>query len=191
MNSTKESGYSFGMLAIEVISIVFGVFLALAANEWRQQYNDQKKAEIAFEGIKNEMNSNKEFIEKRLPYYRAMRDTIKIILSQKGRDVGFNEVEIPGFHGINPPLLRDSALQTAISTQAFANFDFRLANKISLVYSFQENYIKWVDNYMNAFIGSESPKLRKVYSLFSEIAQVGEELAETYGQMAAINQFPR
>ncbi|KAA3612329.1 MAG: hypothetical protein DWQ05_20245 [Calditrichaeota bacterium] len=182
MQFFKLGNFSFGVFFIEVFSIVFGVLLALGGNEIRESYNEQQRVDAAMLSIKTEMTGNKNFIENRLPYYQSVVDTLEQVMKKHGKNASFYEVKIPGFQGINPPLLRDSSLQTAIATQAFASFEFKKADQISMVYSFQSTYLKWIDIYLNAFAVKDKPTIGMLNNLFQEMVKVGSELSATYQQ---------
>ena len=49
-------------LLIEVFSIVLGVLLALALNEWREQHSHQSQADSALQNISNELRANLELL---------------------------------------------------------------------------------------------------------------------------------
>ncbi len=161
------------------------MLLALGGNELREYYNDQKRVEIATMSIKSEIEVNKKFIEKRLPYYTAMVDTLNELIAKHGKSIGAFKIKISGFHGVNPPLLRESSFNTAISTQAFADFEFHKADRISMVYSFQENYLKMIDIYLTALINRESPTIGNLRNIFSEMLNIGKELAAEYDRALA------
>ena len=183
MLSSKLKKFSLSTFLIEVFTIIFGVLLALGVNEVRNHYNDKQEVNIALESIKVELNNNKAFLDLRLPYYESMIDTIKKVISLKGKDIGFKSVSLPGFKGINPPLLRNSSLRTAISTQAFSNMEYSMANKISWVYSFQETYLKWVYIYFEAFFQSDNATLEILILIFQEMSFVGKQIYQEYEQL--------
>lgn len=180
MDFLRGGRSSFGTFILEVFSIVFGVMLAVGGNELRQHYNDQKRVEIATLSIEKELNWNKAFLEKRLPYYASMVDTLNQLIDKHGPNAAAFKMKIPGFRGVNPPLLRDSSFKTAISTQAFADFDFTKADQISMAYSFQQTYLKWIDIYLAALFNRESPTISNLRNMFSEMANVGKELQAQY-----------
>ena len=160
MQFSKHNGFSFGTFFIEVFTIIFSVLLALGVNEYRQHHNKIKMVNTALESIKIELQKNKDFLDLRLPYYISMVDTLDKLIKEHGEDTPFSSISIHGFFGINPPMLRNSSQQTAISTQAFSNIDYSLADKISWVYSFQETYLKWIYIYFDAFFNRESASIK-------------------------------
>ena len=180
MQFSGGGSFSFGRFVVEVFSIVFGVMLAIGGSELREHFNEQKRVEIATMSIAKELEWNKAFLEKRLPYYAAMVDTLENLIKKHGPDAHAFKTKIPGFHGINPPLLRDSSFKTAISTQAFAHFNFAKADQISMAYSFQGTYLKWIDIYLAALMNREAATISNLRQVFSEMTNIGKELNSQY-----------
>jgi len=185
MQFFKKNNFSFGILLIEVFSIIFGVLLALGVNEIRQSFNDRQLVNTAKKNISLELNRNKDFLDNRIPYYDLMSKALDSLIIVHGKDAPLSSAKVPGFYGINPPLLRNSSLQTAISTEAFSNMDYSLADQISWVYSFQETYLKWVYIYFDAFVKKESTALVMLRGLFGEMSQVGKEIYSNYTKLLA------
>lgn len=183
MQFIKKENFSFGVLFIEVFSIIFGVLLALGVNEIRKSFNDKELINTALESITIEIQHNKDFLSKRLPYYNSMNTILDSLINKHGNKATFSSVSVPGFAGFNPPLLRNSSLQTAMSTQVFAKMDYNLADKISWGYSLQETYLKWIYLYLNAFANTDTITLIKARRLFGEMTNVGTELDETYSTL--------
>lgn len=181
MRFFRSHGVSPIGLLIEVVSIIFGVLIALGVNEVRQHYKQQATVDIALKSISNELTGNKQFLEQRMPYYKAMRDTLNNIIARDGADA--RPGKIPGFNGINPPLLGKSSLQTAISTRAFSYMDFRKADYISRIYAFQDLYINSVDKYMTAVINNPNANIKQLRNTFGEMTIMGEELIGAYGTL--------
>ena len=183
MQFFKKNNFSLGIFFVEVFSIIFGVLLALGVNELRQSHNDNQLVNTALKSISIEIQRNKDFLDNRLPYYDSMTNNIDSLININGKDVPFSEIKVPGFSGINPPLLRNSSLQTAISTQAFSNIDYSLADQISWVYSFQEIYLKWVYIYFDAFVNREIVTLKMLRNLFGEMSFVGKQIQDNYSKL--------
>ena len=152
------------------------MLLALALNEIRQDYNEQELVNTALNSIEIEIRKNSEFLERRLPYYNSMVDTLNKLIVIHGKDKSFLSVSIPGFNGVNPPMLRKSSFQTAIATQAFSNIDYNLADQISWVYSFQDTYLKWIYIYLNAIAVKDKVSFQRFRGMFKEMSFVWREL---------------
>ena len=175
--------FSLGKFIVEVSTIIFGVILALGVNEVREHYNDEEIVNTALESIQIEIQKNRDFLNIRIPYYSAMIDTLDILIKKHGANEGLWSVSVPGFTGINPPMLRNSSLQTAISTQAFSNMDYAVADNISWVYSYQETYLKWVYIYFDAFVKKDKVTIKMLQNLFKEMASVGKQLNVNYAEL--------
>jgi len=179
MQSSNNKRFSMSIFVVEFLSIIFSVSLALGLNELRQDYNRQALVQTALRRIKLEMTRNSEFLEKRLPYYTSLVDTLDEVIRVHGKDASFMSVRIPGFSGINPPLLRNSSFQTAISTQAFSSIDYDLADQLSFAYSLQATYLKWIDIYVGAIAVKDEVSLQRIQLMFKEMAFVGHEVLST------------
>jgi hypothetical protein len=123
--------WSIQKLLIEVFSIVLGVLLALAVNEWSEQRAHQTQAESALQNISNELNSNLEFLtllhENNSAVIRAMSEE---------QDVKPDEERnlIPGLQ------VRETAWETLLSTGVSNYVEYETILMLSEAYSLQGIY---------------------------------------------------
>lgn len=179
----KKHSISPAVLLIEVVAIFLSLSLAFLINEWRQNARDIATANHALTSIRTELLTNKGFIENRLPYYRQMRDTLTEILKTSGEDVLVSEVELKGYRGVMPPLIRKSSLETAQSIGAFTNIKYQVADHIGMVYAFQDFYRDIIDKYITALTNGNLKSVRSLLNFFNELIVVGEELTRAYGDL--------
>ena len=103
-NKKRHWNGSMRAIFIEVVSIVLGVLLALAVNEWRALRAHDSEAESALQNIKNEVKSNQKTLkvihENNLTTVESMTEN-----SDRGEDRKF----IPGLQ------LKSSAWETSHS----------------------------------------------------------------------------
>lgn len=174
---------NWGRFVFELITIIAGVLIALAVNEVRQNYAQQELADTALKSIVAEIESNKKFIEQRLPYHRRMVHILDS-LALKNADRPFREVgRLAEWRGIQPPILSDAAWQTAIQSGALAKSDFEKVTQIAKLYSFQNAYIRWGDNYIAAVIGGDLASVEQYKNLFYEMGTTGGELVLFYASI--------
>jgi len=127
----SRSDVSFKTLAIEVVSIVVGVLLALGLSEWSEERKYQEQAEIALDNITSEIRANHKLLtvihDNNVTTVQAMSDERE---SGAAEDRNF----IPGLQ------LRDTAWQTFLSTglSNYASYDRVLA--LSQLYAIQDIY---------------------------------------------------
>lgn len=181
----KKHKISPAVLLIEIVAIFLSLSLAFLINEWRQNARDEATANHALTSIRTELLTNKRFIEDRLPYYRQMRDTLTQILQTSGDDILISEVELKGYRGVMPPLIRKSSLETAQSIGAFTNIKYQVADHIGMVYAFQDFYRDIIDKYITALTNGNLKTVRSLLNFFSELIVVGEELTTAYGELLA------
>ena len=105
--SLQQRRWSIQKLVIEVFSIVLGMLLALAVNEWSEQRSQQSQAESALQNISNELRSNLEFLT-------LLHDNNTAAISSMSEEQDANTDEerslIPGLQ------LRETAWETLLST---------------------------------------------------------------------------
>ena len=94
-------------LAIEVFSIVLGVLLALAVNEWNEQRSHEIQADSALQNISNELLSNLEVLKL---IHENNTATVDAIMAEQVSESEENRNFIPGLQ------LRETAWDTLLST---------------------------------------------------------------------------
>jgi hypothetical protein len=76
----------FETLAVETFSVVLGVLLALGANAWREDRRHAADAHHALETIRAELATNRDAIRAKLPYHRAMHDSLAALVASQYED---------------------------------------------------------------------------------------------------------
>jgi len=115
----------------EIISIVIGVLLALAVNEWNEDRINQQKAKQALHNIANELKSN----IKLLNLIHNNNAAIITLLEQPTASTTTEKKSfIPGLQ------IQDTAWKTLISTGTSAHIDYDSLYMISEIYSIQQIY---------------------------------------------------
>lgn len=94
-------------LAIEVFSIVLGVLLALAVNEWNEQRSHEIQADSALQNISNELLSNLEVLKL---IHENNTATVDAIMAEPDSESEENRNFIPGLQ------LQETAWDTLLST---------------------------------------------------------------------------
>jgi hypothetical protein len=94
-------------LAIEVFSIVLGVLLALAVNEWNEQRSHEIQANSALQNISNELISNLEVLKL---IHENNTATVDAITAEQDSESEKNQNFIPGLQ------LQETAWDTLLST---------------------------------------------------------------------------
>lgn len=74
--NTKRSGKRIKKIIRESIVIIFSVFLALFANEWRNNVKEDEQTQVILDNIKSEMKNNERVAENAMSYHRTVLDNI-------------------------------------------------------------------------------------------------------------------
>lgn len=167
-------------LIIEVLSIILAVFLALAVNRWKENYDHEKTADIALKSIIGELKSNSKDLTTVMPLHISLRDTIQKISRNRKRDHNYALNFTPAF-------LKKTAWETAISTQAVMYMDYEIVSKLSSVYNYQEAYFQTNNNYIQSTFtldyfdrSKENAQLEATYSIVSAFVALEELLLKEY-----------
>lgn len=168
-------------LLIQMIMIAFGVYLGMLTNDWSAKRKEQRAVQNGLQSIANEITFNKNFLEGRLEYYKQVVIVLDSLIEVRGASAPIKD--IPGFRGINPILLRNSAFELAQSTQVLANMDYQRAESLSLLYAVQDFQLKGVDKFLDGYIMGQVKDLDDFSAMFQNFVMMGEELVRFYEQM--------
>lgn len=183
-------------LAVETISVVLGVVLALAANAWHDRRTHAAEAHEALTAIRNELAVNDSVLHAKLTYHRAMLDSLNALLARtKTRDVPGGLRAIKNWSGVQPAQLLDDAWQTARSTQAIQYVPYRVVVPLSRTYGMQQR----ITDMNRAFFGAVyTPEfatggvaaLAAVDSYLSDLSSNEGHLVEQYdAELAHVDAF--
>lgn len=126
-------------IALETFSVVLGIVLALAANSWHDRRVHERAACVALDAIRSELASNDSVLRVRLPYHRAMADSLAALVARtRGRDAPGGLRAIANWSGFHPTQLLDEAWQTARSTEDLQYLPYSLVIGLSRTYAMQE-----------------------------------------------------
>jgi hypothetical protein len=144
MATPEEQKLRWKPMLLEAFFVVLGVVLALAANEWRQDYNQKKHAATALESVRHELTVNRAAILQSLTYHLQLTDTLRHLSSRSG-PAGTGEPQYPnarlfsrGYLG--PATLLNTAWQAANATDAVSAMGYADVLLLSQVYEDQRSY---------------------------------------------------
>lgn len=120
---------------LEVILISTGVFIGLAAEQWRSDRQHRDQATAALERFKAEIETNQAAVKREQGYHARIYKEIKAHLDPKTRATTNLKLE-----GIRPVVFEHTAWDLAIATQALADLDQSLAFELARVYGQQQQY---------------------------------------------------
>lgn len=120
----------------EAFFVVFGVILALGANEWRQSAAAERHADRAAANIEAELRANRELVAASLEYHDGL-------VAMLGERMQTGEPVYPrefsrGF--VFPALVEGTGWEVAKETGAVADMDYDRVLEYSAIYGSQERY---------------------------------------------------
>jgi hypothetical protein len=123
---------SFQSAFTEIASIVIGVLIALAVNEWNEDRVHTQRANEAMQNIVQELKKNIKFL-------KVVHDNNnKVINLLQNKDSNQQDIDtiqfVPGLQ------IQDTAWQTLLSTGVSEYVDYKQLYQISSVYSMQDIY---------------------------------------------------
>ena len=130
---------------LEVIFIGFGVFLGMAADQWRTDRQHRDQAHDALQRFKTEIETNRAAVTKDQAYRARIRKEITDYLNPKLRPTVDLQME-----GIKPVNFEHTAWDLALVTQSLADIDSTLAFELARVYGQQQIYTNLTGGLMQA-----------------------------------------
>lgn len=118
-------------LLVEVISIVLGVLLALAVNQWRENQSHKAQAKSALKNISNEIQSNLKALK---ILHENNSATIEFMTDGNESATSEDSKFIPGIQ------LRETAWKTLLSTNVANYVNYETILTLSDTYSIQDVY---------------------------------------------------
>ena len=120
---------------LEVALIGIGVFLGMAADQWRSDRQHRDQARDALQRFRVEIQTNQAAVEKVRDLHANLRTAIAGYLDPKTRATTNLHME-----GFQPAVFEHTAWDLALATQSLADIDPQLAFELARVYGLQETY---------------------------------------------------
>ncbi len=177
---------SASAIAIEIISIIIAVVLGFIVNEWREVTHNKSTANSALQRITSEIENNYAQLKEKQKYYLKMINALDSLETIYGNHV-FESDKIPGWAGLNPPLLSSSSYQTASTIGVFSSIDFDTADQISKAYLLQEYLQQLGATTINTIISGEFQKSRSVKLVFIVHTELVKGLMNAYQRVLSQN----
>ena len=137
-------------LLFEVVLIAVGVFLALWANNWREDREHRAQARAALRNFASEMEANRQAIEQNRAYHETFARELREFLASKEPASEDRLNKSVHFEGMRPVIFEHTAWDLALATQALSYLDPDLAFDISKVYTRQNAFQKLEDSFLAA-----------------------------------------
>lgn len=144
-----EQRIHVGALAIEALFIVFGVVLALGANEYRQHLANERRADYVLSTLKAELSANQPGLADVLAYHERALDQIQA--ARRGDSIRAGN---PFPNGIRVARMSRTSWDLAQGTGALMLLPYDLAVVLSNAYEPQRAYETYNQTAMQAVIGA-------------------------------------
>lgn len=171
-------------LLLEILSVIFAVVVALAADEWRENRQLNQRAATARGAVLAEIRANLA----ELAGTSASLDSTVARLAEAVRDVEDRETTSTRFD-LEFPDFSEAAWRITQVTDAASRLDFDWLTRVARVYAAQELYGKERDEILRSLgdIGGpgadSAPGLRRLNSQVSILLQLHHQLVEDYQEL--------
>lgn len=136
ISAAPRAGGQLRAAVLEAGLVVFGVVLAFAANEWREQRASERRAEHAITGILEELRANRIAVATSLEYHEGLLRAVSD--ATRGGAAPGIETFSRGF--VMPASVYRTAWDSASATGALETVDFATLLQLSRVYAQQDRY---------------------------------------------------
>jgi hypothetical protein len=134
-------------IALEVILISVGVFLALMGEQWRESTHARELAEASLRGFRTEILANQKAVAAVKDYHVGLLDSLRKHLAADPKTRNRDDVQI---RGLQPVFFEHTAWDLALATQSLANIDSQVAFALSRTYGLQRTYAEQTSGIMQA-----------------------------------------
>lgn len=173
----KVNKENIGKIAVEFVSVVFAVLLALGLNHWRENTINEQLATDSYQRIKNEINDNVAELDSSLVEFDQYLEQIakeKVLLDSLADD----------YKGVNweyaHPVLSIDAWKAATITNAVLNMDPDLVEDLADVYAIQEMYMEFGFNFFDRV--AEMARFKDEPRILIEIIQTHYSISKSIAQ---------
>ncbi len=187
----KVNKQNVGKIAIEFISVVFAVLLALGLNHWRENTLNEQLAKDSYERIQREIDDNIAELDSSLVEFDRYIEEIqneKLQLDSLG-------VEYKGVSwSYSHPVLSIDAWKAATITNAVLNMDPDLVEDLADVYAIQEMYMEFGFKFfdraaeMARFRDDPETMIEIIRSHFEISKSIAQSLRKGYGDF--LEEYP-
>jgi hypothetical protein len=120
----------------DVALVVLGALLALGADQWREGRERARRAELALEAIRTELETNLRMVEEARAHHTRVRDTLRAYVDR--RELPPPRVYLGGI--FNPAPVTSTAWDAAREAGALAELPYAVVLHVAPVYETQARY---------------------------------------------------
>ena len=174
-----------GRPIVEVVLIAIGVFLGLAAEQWRDRADRNERAAETLRRIRAELAANRDQVARVVDYHHKAHQLLKAFLATPDAKRGEMRVRL---EGILPAQFERTAWQLALATQALVDIDPGLSFALARIYGVQARYEGLTEGITDAMYlrppGENLTAFFHSLSLYySDIVELEPALAKLYDDM--------
>ena len=181
---------SFFKLLIEVILIGLGVFLALLADQWRENHQHRENAREILRYFREEIAANQKAVQSERAYHEKLLQDIETFETSNAPKTLQSLITNAHFSGLHPIMFEQTARDLALANQSLSYLSPQLAYAISRVYTRQQALQTLQNSFLqsaftpNAFAGQDATGLvtaMKSYLIDMNIQE--PDLVRLYGEL--------
>ncbi len=132
----------------DVVLVVLGALLALAADEWREGRERARRGELALEAIRTELQSNLRLVEEARAHHLRVRDTLRAYVVR--RELPPPRVYLGGV--FNPAPVTATAWEAAREAGVLAELPYAVVLRVAPVYETQARYRSATDGVLREIL---------------------------------------
>lgn len=177
--------WAFGWPIVEVVLIALGVFLGLAAEQWRDRADRNERATETLRRIRAELAANRDEVARIVDYHRNAHQQLRAFLATPAEKRGEMSVRL---EGIRPAQFERTAWQLALATQALVDFNPELSFALARIYGVQARYEGLTEGITDAmYVRPPGENLIAFFHslslYYSDVVELEPALAKLYDEM--------
>lgn len=181
-----NNGKPLAKIALEVVLIGLGVFLALFADQWRENAQHRESAQEALRRFRTEIGNNRDAVAAVREYHTKLKAQAEAYLPADAATRKKLPLRIDGVRWVT---FEHTAWDLAVATQALTHIDRDLAFALSEVYSVQRSYAELTSSFMQTMYLRPSTEnldafLRALLVYYGDIVLIEPKLLTLYDQLA-------
>lgn len=157
---------------VESVFVVGSILLALGVDQWSENRDFAELADQSLGIFEQEIIQNRARVEDVSPYHQGIRDILGQMMATPPPVIDLRRI----MEGLEPPVLLNTAWETALATGALTHMDFEAVRGLSLTYSIQERFTT----------RSRADRPRIGGGDDQPAQQINEQVREAYEYMAAL-----
>ena len=177
--------WSAGRSIAEVVLIALGVFLGLAAEQWRDRADRNERAAETLRRIRAEMAANRDEVQRVVDYHLKAGQKIKDFFAAPAAKRSEMSIRLEGIQLVQ---FDQTAWQLALATEALVDIDPELSFALARIYGVQARYQGLSEGITNAMYlrppGEDTTAFLRSLSLYySDIVLLEPALVKLYDEL--------